>query len=80
VIRTDVPLAPGNSGGPLVNAAGEMIGINTLIVGGDQSVAIPGWLEREFIAQAAGRGVGEGRRSSRSDYSRPGYANMEATF
>jgi len=54
IIRADVPLAPGNSGGPLVNAAGELLGINTMIVGGDQSVAIPAWIARQFISQAAG--------------------------
>jgi serine protease Do len=48
-IRSDVRLAPGNSGGPLLNAAGEVIGINAMIFGGDLSVAIPthvaeGWL------------------------------------
>ncbi len=53
IIRTDVPLAPGNSGGPLVNAAGELLGINTMIVGGDQSVSVPAWIAREFIGQAA---------------------------
>jgi len=41
IIRSDVVLAPGNSGGPLVNAAGGVVGINTLIVGGDLGVAIP---------------------------------------
>jgi serine protease Do len=49
VLRTDAQLAPGNSGGPLLNAAGEVIGINAMIIGGDQFVAIPVSLVREFL-------------------------------
>ena len=33
-IRADVRLAPGNSGGPLANAQGQVVGINTAIVNG----------------------------------------------
>jgi serine protease Do len=40
-IRSDVRLAPGNSGGPLLDARGEVIGLNAMVVGGDLAVAIP---------------------------------------
>jgi len=52
VLRTDAQLAPGNSGGPLLNAAGEVIGINAMIVGGDQFVAIPVSIVREFLEKS----------------------------
>jgi len=52
VLRADVQLAPGNSGGPLLNAAGEVIGLNAMIFGGDQSVAIPAGVIREFMETA----------------------------
>lgn len=52
VIRSDAPLAPGNSGGPLVNARGEVVGINAMIVGGDQSVSIAASVARDFVAKS----------------------------
>ena len=47
-IRADVRLAPGNSGGPLANARGQVIGINTAIVNG-LGVAIPSNAAAEFL-------------------------------
>jgi len=54
VVRTDVGLAPGNSGGPLMNAHGGVIGINTMIVGGDLGVAIPSHLVEAFVEETLG--------------------------
>ena len=42
-IQTDVPLNPGNSGGPLVNIHSKIVGINNFKIGGSESLgfAIP---------------------------------------
>jgi serine protease Do len=47
-IRAGVQLAPGNSGGPLANAHGEVVGINTAISGG-LGLAVPSNTAADFL-------------------------------
>ncbi len=56
-IQSDVLLAPGNSGGPLLNAEGEVIGINAMIFGGDLAVAIPSNVVTKWLASLTTRTV-----------------------
>jgi serine protease Do len=56
LIRADVPIGPGNSGGPLADALGRVIGINAM-VGGGMALAVPSnlaeGLVRAVVARAA---------------------------
>jgi serine protease Do len=47
-VAADVRLAPGNSGGPLADARGRVIGINTMIAGG-LALAVPSNAVGEFL-------------------------------
>ncbi len=55
-IQTDTPINPGNSGGPLLNTAGEVVGINTAIFsqsGGSVGIgfAIPINMVKDLLSQ-----------------------------
>jgi serine protease Do len=48
-VRSDVVLAPGNSGGPLLNARGEVVAINTMIFG-LMALSIPSNAAKAWVA------------------------------
>jgi len=48
-VQADVRLAPGNSGGPLADVRGRVIGINTMVAGG-LALAIPSNIVRDFLS------------------------------
>jgi serine protease Do len=60
VVQADVRLLPGNSGGPLADAAGRVVGINAMVVGGlgvaiavDEVAALVRALDRAAARRAA---------------------------
>lgn len=60
-LQTDAPINPGNSGGPLLNMAGQVIGVNTAVASQAQGIgfAIPVNTLREVLPQLKAHGKTE---------------------
>ena len=51
-IAASLHLRPGHSGGPMVDAQGQLVGINTMMNGPDVGVAVPVHVAKAFVQQA----------------------------
>jgi serine protease Do len=58
-VRSDVTLAPGNSGGPLLNARGKVVAINAMIFG-RMAVSVPSNAASAWVAAERRRRLGIG--------------------
>ncbi|NVJ22393.1 trypsin-like peptidase domain-containing protein [Myxococcus sp. AM011] len=58
-LQTDAAINPGNSGGPLFNLHGEVVGINTAIIGQGSGIgfAVPSSLVKELLPQLEKKGA-----------------------
>ncbi|MGB2567429.1 S1C family serine protease [Micromonospora citrea] len=61
-VQTDASINPGNSGGPLVNARGEVVGVNTAIatIDGNGSIGIGFAIPIDQVQQTADTIIGKG--------------------
>ncbi len=58
VIQTDTPISPGNSGGPLLNSSGQVIGVNTAVSSEGENIgfAIPVNIIKTLLQEFEKRG------------------------
>jgi serine protease Do len=54
LIQVNLPLRPGHSGGPLIDARGRLVGINTMMNGPEVGLAVPVHEAKSFLRNALG--------------------------
>ena len=62
-VAVSLHLRPGHSGGPLVDAQGRLVGINTMMVGLEVGMAVPVHTIKEFLKRELGTGAATQRSS-----------------
>lgn len=55
LVQADVRLAPGNSGGPLADAQGRVVGIASMVMSPGVALAVPSHVVERFVRSAAAR-------------------------
>jgi serine protease Do len=57
-IQASIRLAPGNSGGPLADAEGRVVGVNTMVVAGGLALAVPSEQVLDFLKRGSRPALG----------------------
>jgi serine protease Do len=52
-VQANITLLPGNSGGPLADAQGRVVGINSMVMGPGVAIAVPANTVKRFLAERA---------------------------